>query len=812
MRRIGLGGGALILVGSLMFPVSGDPALAIAGPIPRFGWSIIYWDSQQNTVGESVQSMIDGKSFTYWHTAYTPSAPSHPHEVQIDLGIEYTVEGFLALPRADSANGRIGNWAFYVSNNPDDWGSPAGTGTFPDSAAEQQATFAPKDGRYVRLVALSEAGNRGPWTSLAEFNVLGFTTNVAAAAVQGNTVTWQPATDSIPGSPSCSIVSGSGVPSGIEGRAGVPGGCGPGTFDTSGLGLGVYQFDYRMTAGSSVTGTVSVTVREPIEVWDTAWSLPLNGTPADVRTYLDHLRDEGFSGTWISIVPPYFQDGMAGLNYAGQAMESFTDPNPGYLAHIDYILDQAANRGLTVGLVVAWAADYTGTRPGIVMHPPPALDDWFDPSDPGHDQKAFDYGALLGERWKGHPGLFAWVMGGDYWEPNTENLTEATWTNITAGLRSVGATGTVTYHSGGYPESWHNFSPDPWVDSLSPETGHCMNPQESQSVLNNLVRSYGKDVISAEMRYEGEDVDWCEVPFGLIGAAEIADDARAVLASGADGYVYGNRTRWPWSPGSLASLGSPGEQAMLAVLTKSDASPPPPPPQPSNDSVGLFNPQSGKWHLRVSPSVTNSFFFGTPGDTPLLGDWNGDGIDTVAMFRPDTGKIYLRNSNWFGPTETEFFFGMGGDIPLAGDWDGDGYDTFAVYRPTRGAVYISNELGTAPADFSYFFGEPGDRPFSGDFDGDGKDTVGLYRPGTGLVYLLNEHVTKPQADMTFYYGTNSDRAVFGDWDGDGDDTVGIFRPSNAIFYLSNDNQTQPADIPPFQMGQGSWLPVAGHLG
>ncbi len=94
----------------------------------------------------------------------------------------------------------------------------------------------------------------------------------------------------------------------------------------------------------------------------------------------------------------------------------------------------------------------------------------------------------------------------------------------------------------------------------------------------------------------------------------------------------------------------------------------------------------------------------------------------------------MRNSNWFGPTETEFFFGMGGDIPLAGDWDGDGYDTFAVWHPSRGAVYISNGLGTAPADFSYFFGEPRDRPFSGDFDGDGKDTVGLYCPGTGLVY------------------------------------------------------------------------------
>ncbi len=801
MRRLASLSAALAVVSSLVSPT--QPARAVSGPIPRFGWSIIAWDSQQNTTGESVQSIIDGKDFTYWHTRYTPVAPAHPHEVQIDLGIEHTVEGFLALPRHDSPNGRIGDWAFYVSNNPNNWGAPAGTGTFPDSPQEQQATFAPKSGRYVRLVALSEAGDRGPWTTLAELNILGFTTNVAAAAVQGNTVDWQPATEFGP-SP-CSIVSGSGVPAGVENRATVAGGCGSGTFDTSGLALGVYQFDYRM--GASTTGTVTVTVREPLDVWDTAWSLPLNSTPAEVRAYFDHLRDAGFRGTWISIAPPYFQDGLAGTNYAGHAMESFSNPNPGYLAHIDYILDQAANRGLDVGLVVAWAADYTGTRPGIEIHEPPALDDWFDPFDPGHEQKAFNYGALLGQRWKGHGGIYAWVMGGDYFEGDTEDLTEATWTNIVAGLRSVGATETVTYHSGGYLESWQNFSGDPWVEILSPETGHCLNPGEAQAVLNNLVRTYGKQVISSEMRYETEDVDWCEVRFGTIGAEEIAADARAVLASGADGYVFGHKTRWPWSPGSVASLGSPGEQAMLAILTSTDT----PPPPISADSVGLFNPVAGKWHLRTSPTVTEQFFFGNPSDVPLLGDWDGDGIDTVALFRPNSGKVYLRNSNSFGTPDAEFFFGDGGDIPLAGDWDGDGDDTIAIFRPSNSSVHISNELGTGPAAFSYFFGRRGDRPFSGDFNNDGIDTVGLYRPRTGLVYLLNSHVTKPQADLTFYYGTNADRVVFGDWDSDGDDTVGIFRPSNATFYLSNRNVTQPADVPPFQMGHGTWLPVAGNL-
>jgi hypothetical protein len=30
------------------------------------------------------------------------------------------------------------------------------------------------------------------------------------------------------------------------------------------------------------------------------------------------------------------------------------------------------------------------------------------------------------------------------------------------------------------------------------------------------------------------------------------------------------------------------------------------------------------------------------------GDWNGDGIDTVGVYRPATGLLYIRNSNTTG--------------------------------------------------------------------------------------------------------------------------------------------------------------------
>jgi hypothetical protein len=209
-----------------------------------------------------------------------------------------------------------------------------------------------------------------------------------------------------------------------------------------------------------------------------------------------------------------------------------------------------------------------------------------------------------------------------------------------------------------------------------------------------------------------------------------------------------------------------------------------------------------------------SFSFGNPGDIPLVGDWDCDGVDTPGQYRRSNGLAYVRNSNSEGNASAQYVFGIPEDIPLAGDFNGDGCDTISIYRPSEQRVYIINRLGAngaalGPADLSFVFGNPGDKPFVGDFNADGIDTIGLHRETTGLVYFRNSH-TSGFADAEFVFGDPADRLVAADWTGDGTDSPGLFRPSQARFYLRFTNSFGNADVD-FPFGESPWLPIAGSF-
>ncbi len=226
------------------------------------------------------------------------------------------------------------------------------------------------------------------------------------------------------------------------------------------------------------------------------------------------------------------------------------------------------------------------------------------------------------------------------------------------------------------------------------------------------------------------------------------------------------------------------------------------------DGVVLVEP-NGLWHIRRPGAADYTFWYGVPGDVPLFGDWDGDGVDTPGMYRPGTGFAYLTNSlpaeGSVAYGEVEFYFGDPGDQVFSGDWDGINGDSLGISRD--GKMHLRNTNDTGPADIVFWFGASTDIAFGADTDGDGKDSVMVYRPGNSFLYYRNTLDTGV-ADDEFFFGEQGDRFVVGDWDGDGLDTVGVFRPSDTTVYLRNTNSTGPADES-YQWGLGSWSPTAG---
>ncbi len=230
------------------------------------------------------------------------------------------------------------------------------------------------------------------------------------------------------------------------------------------------------------------------------------------------------------------------------------------------------------------------------------------------------------------------------------------------------------------------------------------------------------------------------------------------------------------------------------------------------DTAAVQDPTTGIWTLRGPTGAVSSFYFGNPKDIPFIGDWNGNGTQTVGLYRESTGYLFLRNSNTQGVADIEIYYGDPGDLPVAGDWNGDGTDTVGIYRRSDNAFYLRNSNTQGIADIVVPFGDVGDVPVAGDWNGDGKDTIGVYRPSTRMVYLVND-LANPAPDIAFEYSgaTSGDRIVVGDWDADGVDTVGVFRPSTAMWYL-RDSFTQSSANIVFEFGAGYMNPVAGYWG
>jgi hypothetical protein len=177
-------------------------------------------------------------------------------------------------------------------------------------------------------------------------------------------------------------------------------------------------------------------------------------------------------------------------------------------------------------------------------------------------------------------------------------------------------------------------------------------------------------------------------------------------------------------------------------------------------SPGMYRQSDGFVYLRNSNTqgvADVMFFFGNPGDIPIAGDFNGNGCDTVSIYRPSNQTFYIinqlgTNGGGLGAAQFSYVFGNPGDKPFVGDFNGNGQDTVGLHRESTGLVYYRNTHTQGNADNQFIFGNPGDKIFAGDWNGDGVDTVGIYRPSNGTVYLRFTN-TQGNADHTLSVGS-----------------------------------------------------------
>ena len=135
---------------------------------------------------------------------------------------------------------------------------------------------------------------------------------------------------------------------------------------------------------------------------------------------------------------------------------------------------------------------------------------------------------------------------------------------------------------------------------------------------------------------------------------------------------------------------------------------------------------------------------GTP--TWFIGRWQSNKDVGLAAYDSAKGVFHIFNSEDknFSLSHSFEYGGAGSStLPLVGDWDGDGNDSVGVYRSSTKQLFLRNTLDSGMADIS--FGLDGN---SYEIDAtpvvinlDARTAIGMYSTNTGIVAFTSTDVT-----------------------------------------------------------------------
>ncbi len=127
-------------------------------------------------------------------------------------------------------------------------------------------------------------------------------------------------------------------------------------------------------------------------------------------------------------------------------------------------------------------------------------------------------------------------------------------------------------------------------------------------------------------------------------------------------------------------------------------------------------------------AVDHVFQYGDQPDTPVTGDWNGDGIDQIGVFRQGKWLMDADGDGRWSESDRRADFGTVGDQPIVGDFNGDEIDEIGVVRGDQWIIDTDGDRRITGNDL--IIDVPRDsessQPVVGDWNGDGKDEPGYY--------------------------------------------------------------------------------------
>jgi hypothetical protein len=223
-------------------------------------------------------------------------------------------------------------------------------------------------------------------------------------------------------------------------------------------------------------------------------------------------------------------------------------------------------------------------------------------------------------------------------------------------------------------------------------------------------------------------------------------------------------------------------------------------------SIGVFrngawyfdNNGNGAWEGCQTDSCIASFG-GFKTDIPVTGDWTGDGSIKVGIYRNGKWYLDLNGNGIWEDCQTDkcapSFGGSNGDVPVVGDWTGDKITKLGIYR--KGQWYLDkNGNGawdgcTVDSCLGPFGGFSMDIPIVGNWTGDGVMKIGIYRQGQWFLDK-NGNGTWEGCDVDIclgpFGGFKEDIPVIGDWDHTGKDKIGIYRKGHWFLDLTDNGK------------------------